>query len=169
MSIKQNILIIVAVLAVVTVLYGLKIPENTAIKSTDTGENEYSSNDIENTTITLRNIENNNSLEVSGVNAEKNQTSALDNNIFKKQKNGMLLSAVLPDDIEKIAEKEFYSKEFQDKWLVDMGFNKEAVAKFDLKNPNVNLLSIKDAPKNLRDLVAQQLEDDKKKGVRFNE
>ena len=68
------------------------------------------------------------------------------------------------DKIMRMAEKEIFSKAFQDEMMAEMGFNKEAVAKLDSDNPNENLLSIKDAPPELRNLINQQLAEDKKRG-----
>ncbi|SMN14178.1 hypothetical protein BHECKSOX2_51 [Bathymodiolus heckerae thiotrophic gill symbiont] len=68
------------------------------------------------------------------------------------------------DEIMRIAEKEIFSKAFQDEMMTDMGFNKEAVAKLDTDNPDENLLSTKDAPPELRNLIEKQLAEDKKRG-----
>lgn len=68
------------------------------------------------------------------------------------------------DKIMRVAEKEIFSKAFQDEMMADMGFNKEAVAKLDIDNPDENLLSTKDAPPELRNLIEKQLAEDKKRG-----
>ena len=68
------------------------------------------------------------------------------------------------DEIMRMAEKEIFSKAFQDEMMVDMGFNKEAVAKLDADKPYENLLSTKDAPPELRNLIEKQLAGDKKRG-----
>lgn len=68
------------------------------------------------------------------------------------------------DEIMRTAEKEIFSKAFQDEMMADMGFNKVALAKLDIDNPNENLLSTKDAPQELRHLIEKQLAEDKKRG-----
>jgi hypothetical protein len=85
-----------------------------------------------------------------------NKSNPVNNNfVFDKERD---------DEIMRMAEKEIFSKAFQDEMMADMGFNKEAVAKLDADKPYENLLSTKDAPPELRNLIEKQLAGDKKRG-----
>lgn len=84
-----------------------------------------------------------------------NKPNPANNFVFNKERD---------DEIMRMAEKEIFSKAFQDEMMADMGFNKEAVAKLDADNPDKNLLSTKDAPPELRNLIEKQLAEDKKRG-----
>ena len=161
---NKNILIIVAIgVVIIVLLYLLKTSENTTKTNNikiqesltlkkDDSKKQFSNTNSKNKKSYKKNMNANN---IS--NELLNSQSNLSNKkfVFNKERD---------DEIMRMAKEEVFSKEFKDKMLTDMGFNQEAIVKLDSNNPNENLLSTKDAPPKLRNLINQQLAEDKKRG-----
>ncbi|MBA5248694.1 MAG: hypothetical protein FE834_04045 [Gammaproteobacteria bacterium] len=143
-------------------IYLLKISENVTktidINTQETStlvknqpRKQFDNTNVKNKTFNANKVTDNNFNELS----DNQQNLSNQKFVFSKERD---------DKIMRMAKEEVLSKAFQDKTLVKMGFNQEAVTKLDADNPDENLFSIKDAPPKLRNLIESQLAEDKKRG-----
>lgn len=169
---NKNILIIVTGVVIIVLIYLLKTSEN-ATKTKDISaqnvsthktltlkknqsKKQFNSTNSKSEKAHIKNINVNNITDNNFNELPNNQSSPLnEKNVFNKERD---------NEIMRMAKEEVFSKEFKDKVLVDMGFNEDAIAKLDSNNSEDNLLSTKDAPPKLRNLISQQLAEDKERG-----